>query len=47
MNDATWQNELQALLERFSGMGIAPDIATMGMTELWGVYCLLKRMAGR
>lgn len=46
MNDENWLEELYGLLARFSGMGITPDIAAMGLCELWGVYCLLKRMAG-
>lgn len=46
MNGANWLNELEALLVRFSGLGISADIAAMSLCELWGVYCLLKRLAG-
>ena len=46
MNNEMWLQELYRLLARFSGMCITPDIATLSLFELWGVYCLLKRMAG-
>ena len=41
----SWLNELQRLLEHFSGFGISADIAGMGLSELWGLYCFLRRMA--
>jgi hypothetical protein len=44
MNSATWLDELNGLLARFSGLGIGADIAAMGLCELWGVYCFLRRM---
>ena len=46
MNGTDWQDELNCLLWRFSGMGIGVDIAAMSLIELWGVYCLLKRLTG-
>lgn len=45
MTRTGWLNELNGLLARFSGMGIGADVATMGLCELWGVYCLLRRLA--
>lgn len=45
MNGATWLDELNGLLARFSGLGISADIAAMGLIELWGVYCYLRRLA--
>ena len=46
MIDEPWLEELESLLARFSGLGISADIAAMSLCELWGVYCLLKRLAG-
>lgn len=40
-----WLTELESLLVRFSSLGIGADVAGMGLCELWGVYCLLRRMA--
>ena len=40
-----WLKELYGLLERFSGMCIAPDISSMDLSELWGLYRFLKRRA--
>jgi hypothetical protein len=45
MTGASWLDELNGLLARFSGMGIGADIAAMTLIELWGVYCLLRRLA--
>ena len=45
MNGMHWLNELNGLLARFSGMGISADLASMGLIELWGVYCFLRRLA--
>lgn len=36
--------ELEWLLARFSHLGIGADIASMGLIELWGVYCHLRRL---
>ena len=40
-----WLAELENLLVRFSSLGIGTDVAGMGLCELWGVYCMLRRMA--
>lgn len=45
MNGANWLDELNMLLARFSGVGIEPDIAALGLCELWGVYCYLRHLA--
>jgi hypothetical protein len=41
----SWQDELNRLLVRFSGLGIGADIGAMCLIELWGIYCLLKRLS--
>ncbi len=46
MNNESWLQDLQRLLERYSELYIHPDVAGMSLCELWGVYCFLKRMAG-
>jgi hypothetical protein len=45
MTRATWPDELNGLLARFSGMGTGVDIAAVGLCELWSVYCFLRRLA--
>ena len=40
-----WLVELENLLVRYSSLGIGADVAAMGLCELWGLYCLLRRMA--
>ncbi|MFZ2999138.1 MAG: hypothetical protein WA071_02230 [Undibacterium umbellatum] len=37
--------ELELLLTRFSYLDIDSGIASMGLIELWGVYCYLRRHA--
>lgn len=44
MNAANWKDELSMMLWRCSGMGIGADIESMTVIELWGIYCLLKRL---
>jgi hypothetical protein len=45
MNNQEWREDLDRLLVRFSGMGITPDTYSMTSSELWGVYCGLRRLA--
>lgn len=45
MNNLIWLYDLDRLLARFSNLGIGADMAGMGLIELWGVYCFLRRMA--
>lgn len=46
MANLAWLDELNRLLVRFSGMGIARDTYSMEINELWGFYCALRRLAG-
>jgi len=45
-DDENWLDELDWLAARFSGLGIGPDLASMGYCELRGLYCFLRRQAG-
>ena len=45
MTGAGWLDELHYLIARSSDLGIDGDIAAMTLTELWGLYCLLSRLA--
>ena len=45
MTDENWLERLQVLLVRFSDLGISGDVAGLSLTELWGVYCFLSRLA--
>jgi hypothetical protein len=45
MNSLVWIEDLNRLLVRFSGSGITPDTYSMTSSELWGVYCGLRRLA--
>ena len=44
MNALWWYPRLQELAARFSSTG--PDLASLTLAELWGVYYLLCRLAG-
>ncbi len=37
-----WLQELQILCNRHASMGITPDLASLTLIELWGLYCWLK-----
>lgn len=41
-----WPDELQMLASRFAHAGIGPDLATLGIVELYGIYLWLSRQAG-
>ncbi|MDR6537289.1 hypothetical protein [Variovorax soli] len=41
-----WLKELELLTWRFAGMGITPDLASMTMVELAGLYLYLRRLSG-
>lgn len=45
MNGLRWLGELNGLLVRYSDMGIGADTSAMGLMELWGLYCFLRRLA--
>jgi hypothetical protein len=46
MNGPALFEDLQALAARFSGLGIGPDLTALALTEAWGLYRFLERMAG-
>lgn len=35
----------QALAARFPWLGLGPDLAALGLADLWGVYRFLRRIA--
>jgi hypothetical protein len=37
-----WLLRLQELAARHSYLGVAADLSTLTLIELWGVYCLLS-----
>jgi hypothetical protein len=45
VSGASWLDDLNSLLARFSGMGIGVDIAAMILCELSGLYSFLRRIA--
>ncbi len=44
MHRNDWLQDLQMLAWRASGLGVVPDLATLGLWELWGMYCHLRRV---
>ncbi len=45
MITAPWIDDLNGLLARFPGLGVSPDLASVSLCELWGVYCFLRHLA--
>lgn len=45
MQNDNWLFRLQSLAVRFSGLGITADLSALGLCELWGLYCYLRRLA--
>ena len=45
MSATAWLEDLQMLAARFAGHGIGPDLAALSLTEAWGVFVLLRRLA--
>ncbi len=43
--DNSWQERLYGLCNRFSHLGIGDGLAALSITELWGLYCFLRRLA--
>ena len=43
---ASWLEELQSLAVRFSGYGIGPDLAGLTLAQAWGLFVLMRRLAG-
>jgi hypothetical protein len=42
---ADWLEELKALIWRFGGCGIDPDLAGLSLTQAWGLLTFLRRVA--
>lgn len=42
----SWIEQLQMLVERFSHLGIAPDLSELTIIEQRGIYRFLLRLAG-
>lgn len=45
MNSNHWLDNLQALIVRFSYMGIDADIASLTLIDAWALYLHLSRLA--
>ena len=45
MSAPTWLNELEALSERFSHLGVSADLASLTLAEAWAVLQYLRRVA--
>jgi len=45
MSNSYWLEHLQALLARFSYLGIEADIASLSLIEALGLYSYLMRLA--
>lgn len=45
MTYPSWLERLQMLSVRFSNLGVSPDLAGLSLSELWGLYCYLSRLA--
>lgn len=43
--NSDWLERLQTLCEHFSYLGIGSDLTTLSLSELWGLYCYLSRLA--
>ena len=43
---APWLVHLQSLALRFPHLGVGADLAALSLTEAWGVYLHLRRLAG-
>jgi len=46
MNNLDWQERLQSLCNRFAHLGMCADLASLQIIAAWGVYSLLRRLAG-
>jgi hypothetical protein len=45
MSSDNWLQDLQMLAYRVNAIGVIPDLAGLGLCELWGVYCFLRRLS--
>jgi hypothetical protein len=44
MHNLDWLERLQMLCNRFSHLGITPDLAALSIIELWGLYRFLLHL---
>jgi hypothetical protein len=45
MTPQDWLKRLQSLLDRFPQYGIGHDLAGLALSDLWGLYQFLVRLA--
>jgi hypothetical protein len=45
MSASYWWDELQALVARFSAMGIGPDLVALTLADAWALYLFLRGLA--
>lgn len=45
MHDEGWLTCLEGLLVRYPYLGASHDVGSMTLMELWGLYCLLRRLS--
>lgn len=45
MSIELFRERVYCLAMRFPWLGASSDIASMTLTELWGLYCLLQRLS--
>ncbi len=46
MRKPEWLCDLNRLIATFPSLGIGPDLAALGLCELWGLYCYLRGLSG-
>lgn len=46
MHNRSWLERFQTLLARLSYLELDAGIAAPSLVAAWGVYCLLRRLAG-
>lgn len=44
MANDDWLQSLSRLAYRAQGLGVVPDLASLALCELWGLYCYLRRI---
>ncbi|MBL0010754.1 MAG: hypothetical protein IPP22_06665 [Nitrosomonas sp.] len=44
MNSELRLERLEMLLVRFSHLGIGADVVSLGLIELWSLYCYLSQL---
>ena len=46
MRNPEWPLDLNRLASTFPSMGIGPDLAALGLCELWDFYCFFRGLSG-